>query len=281
MGNHLFVTNKIMPVKDHHFISLYYNYCEYDSRTKLTKEFCRRYPQVHLIELAFDDKPFVINAPNSTQIRTTFTGFVNNKYINEYIKHHYANLASLTFIDSDLILFPDFFLKVIRKVEEYPIDKPLFLQPFGATYELKDEKLVSGYLESAAKVVKNSEKFDFKSHTGYIYTFNKALIDNFGTLPESLLLGSWDTFMWLGLTQETKKISNLMPNLKIRKQILDFVQDVEGSNIDYINEIVVHCYHGDKANRYNDRLALYKLFNGTSNDLELVKTYFESRKEDH
>jgi hypothetical protein len=266
---------------DHHFISVYYNYCEYDSRTKLTKEFCLRYPQVHLIELAFDSKPFVINTPNSTQIRTTFTGFVNNKYINEYIKYHYTNLTSLTFIDSDLILYPDFFLKVIKKVEEYPKDKPLFLQPFGATYELRDKNLVSDYLESTAKVVQNSGNFDFKSHTGYIYTFNKALIDNFGTLPESLLLGSWDTFMWLSLSQEIKKIICLMPNFKIRRQILDFAQDVEGTNIDYINEIVVHCYHGDKANRYNNRLALYNLFDGSSNDLKLVKTYFESRKEDN
>jgi hypothetical protein len=266
-------------MKFHHFISIYYNYCEYDSRTKLTKEFCDRYPQVHLIELAFDNKPFVINATNTTQIRTTFTGFVNNKYINDYILSNYENLASLTFIDSDLILFPDFFEKVIRKVNEYN-DIPLFLQPFAVTHELKNDTLYDT-MYSSSKVYTGTNKFEFKSHTGYIYTFNKALIDNFGSLPESLVLGSWDTFMWLALTGNIEIINFLMPNESIRHRILDFAQDVQDTKIDFIDELVIHCYHGPKSKRYNNRLGLYKFITGNIDiDLELIKNYFSSRMED-
>ena len=254
------------------FISAYYNHNKYPIKEKLAKEFVLRYPEVCMIELAFDDEPFVINAKNTLQIRTKFKGFVNNECINYYIKL-FPDLEFLVFIDSDLILFPDFFEKIkIRMASE---KGPLFLQPFSTCVEKYDDpKIMSNSLFSSAYHFKNFGKFSFKSHSGYIYGFNKQFIQLFEKLPESLLLGSWDTFLWLCLTNQAKQIKLLMPNSEILEEILKFEEKCDDVEIDFIEGCIAHNFHGNKILRYSGRLELYKNINE-----KVIEEYFLKRSE--
>jgi len=253
---------------NHKFISIYYNFCEYESKTRLTKEFMKRYPDVHLIELAFGNKPFVINAKNTTQIRTEFKGFINNEIINQFL----SGADSLTFIDSDLILFPNFFEKVIEKVNEYK-DVPLFLQPFSTVQYLSNDP--KEYCVPKMSAAKKYSLVHFNGHTGHIYTYNKVFIDQFKKLPTGLLLGGFDTFLWMCLRDDSTGINKLMKNEGILKEILLFKESCEGVKIDYIEGHISHCFHGNKNKRYHNRMELYDNI-----DQNIIENYFVSRDED-
>ncbi len=256
-----------------YFVSVYFNFCEYDIRTKLTKEFIERYPIVHLIEIAFGNKPFVINHSNTTQVRKKYPGFYTYQVINEFIRSH-NNIKSLTILDSDLLVNSDFFESICYKLCDY-IDIPVAIHGFSyATNVYKDNKITDIPIIS---MVKNYlENGIINGHTGYSWTFNDKFIELLGSdlFPECFIIGGFDYILALSLLSQYNKLSNLINNQKIKCIISTFYESIKSSEIDYINLPIKHYYHGDPLIRYKGRWDMYKDISP-----EVIKKYFESRKE--
>ena len=253
-----------------HFVSVYFNYCGYNSRTKLTKEFCSRYPEVCLIEVAYGDDPFVINASNTEQVRLERkAGFITNKLVNDYIQKHWSSIASLTILDSDLELPINFFERLQIHLETR-MSEPYFIQPFSRTRELYPDKLLQAIPMRSCAYAGN-----MSGHPGYIHCYNKKLLSKIGDFPESFLLGGYDFLLFHALFKENDQLSKTIKNKALTDELLDLSIRLDGTKIDYMACEIQHHYHGDKNKRYKHRWDLYQ-----SIDENIIESYFFGRKED-
>ena len=254
----------------HLFVTCYFNYCDYKVRYQLTKEFIERYPFVQLIEVAYGSDPFKFSdVPGVIQHRQErFTGWASNKYLNQFISSN-PEALSITFIDSDCFLEPDFVDKVIEKVES--VEGPYFIQPYKTMRYLFEENQVTPEVNG---IVKDKIR---PHHTGLAYTYNRALLDLICPLPESLVLGGYDTILYLILLNgDFNGFCNKIANKDIVQELYIFKSRFIGVRVDNCGGCIITGYHGDLQKRaYNTRLALYKDITEST-----IISYFESRKED-
>lgn len=236
----------------HHFICTYFNGHNYSIRRRLTQEFCDRYPNIHLIQVAYGDQPFEIESKNTTRIRIQkFEGFVIWKLVNEYLRAN-PDVKSLTLVDSDLILEPLFFVKV-GELQDSNITEPTVIHGFRDSYEL-----IKGQLHKGPRsMVANGNG---KGHTGFILSFNKAFLNSY-KFPESFVLGGFDYYLITCLVNKKCIISQLehLP-LPCGKLI-------------HLETDIIHCCHGKKT----DRLTPWKLYPNPTE--QQVDEYFKRRSE--
>ena len=259
----------------HYFISVYYNHLKIPRTEQLCKEFVARYPWVTLIEVAYGSDDFCIRADNSILIRLAeFSGFINNYLINCFITANIHQITSLSIIDCDLELPDGFYKQIIQKVSEHK--GPTFIQGFSECSEKHiSPKVLSPSMISSAKYIKETGKFTYASHTGYCYTYNRKFIDLIGKFPESLVLGSFDTFLHLSLAHNWEEIKALMQNQSILEELLTFYKAVKDVVIDYLPVKVYHNEHGNKGLRYANRMEMYKNISP-----EVIENYFKIRARD-
>ena len=257
----------------HYFISAYYNYFEDPERERLCKEFIERYPHVLLYEIAYGDRPFKINAPNTVKYRyPNFLGFINNRIMNDFIRTR-NDIASVTFLDSDIEVEP-FFFRLLPHVIESHGDEPVFIQPFDIAIEKhKNPKIISPPVTSSAKNLYDGNDFSQYVHTGYVYTFNKAALDQIKFFPEEMVLGGFDTFLHLSLYKQKDFIKSLIKDPILQKILLAFYERIQGVKVDFMKGVVRHHEHGNKFKRYDGRFELYN--KGVTE--ESVKKYFQER----
>ena len=255
----------------HYFVSVYFNYTNDPRREQLAKEFVERYPKVIILEVAYGDTPYKINAPFTIKYRyPRFNGFLNNLLINDFARTR-DDIESLTVIDCDLILQPYFF-ETVKLVVEAHGDKPTFIQPFSKAEELSLNPMVKvPPMVSSSRAHHDHQPFTSLLHTGYIYTYNKAAIDLLFPLPECFILGAYDTFLHLALHHNKSAFDELMPK-SLKDEMIAFYDKVQKLEFDYMTGTVYHNAHGNKQRRYHGRLGLYD--NLTKEQLEY---YFKIR----
>ena len=264
-------------MKKHHFVTCYFNYCGYESRERLTREFVARYPNVFLIEVAYGDKPFVINHTKTKQVRMRdFTGFITNELVNDYIRENRKSIESLTILDSDLDLGKNFFENVeIHQADHISI--PTFSQPFSRTRDLHKNSVGKTY-SSMCKHFYDTKEYGQECHTGYCHTYNRALLDLIGYLPTSLVLGGFDFLLFLCLLRKKEWLFSVLETIDndhVSREMLCLYDRLENVNVEYVAGEILHHFHGYKAKRYNNRFELYAGIN-----TEVIKKYFMSREED-
>jgi hypothetical protein len=96
-----------------------------------------------------------------------------------------------------------------------------------------------------------------------------------GKFPESLVLGSFDTFLHLSLAHNWEEIKALMQNQSILEELLTFYKAVKDVVIDYLPVKVYHNEHGNKGLRYANRMEMYKNISP-----EVIENYFQIRARD-
>lgn len=257
----------------HHYVCVYFNYIGYNTRFKLTTEFLERYPNVHCIEVAYGDRPFEINHPNTTQHRFEhFGGFPVYKVLNQYIKANLETLESITLLDSDLILPEGFFSHLEVKLDSHS-HHPAFIQPFELAIDNYPTPAVIYVPRLGAAAGRGVEG----CHTGYLYTFNRKLVDKLGhkLFPEVMVFGGFDHLFYLCLFGDKEKVKNTIPNQQVTEEWIDFMGRIKGCSYDYMNGVIHHEYHGDKMNRYQNRWKRYK-----DCSLDNLTSYFRGRLED-
>lgn len=235
-----------------YFISIYFNPFNYKSRYRLTKEFCQRYPWIHLVEGYYDEPE--INHSNTTLLKKKFKGFLKEELINDFISMNRDNIRSLTIIDSDLLLFDNFREKVIEKINDTE-NEPYFIQSFSECEDIRIGSLVPDRQLSCVKY--NKDKGVFGGHTGYIHTFNKKALDIIVEFPEFMVLGGFDTILLYSLMKQRDRLLNLINN-KTFKEILNyFYETIKLIKCDYVSGKIYHYFHGFRADRYKNMFKKY------------------------
>lgn len=246
----------------HYFVSVYYNWQDDLYRENLKNEFVKKYPNVILLEPKIE-----------------YHTFCNNTLLNKFIRKNIKNLESLTVIDCDIELYPDFFETVINRINIY--DYPIAIQPFEKVkFESNSLKVCYSTNYSASYVHCNYGN-NHLGETGFIWTFNKKFIEKVQKFPENLVLGSFDYVLYLSLTRQKTKLLTLTNNVILILDFIDFYKKILDCRIGYIpNKTIVHKYHGDRKNRqYTARWRLYDTLNFRLNNIQIYKNYFKSRKE--
>jgi hypothetical protein len=220
----------------HLFISCFWGFDPL--RTALAQKFADEYPQVHILQVGHS-----IRSNNTTHFDFPIEQghFYDYKMINVYLRDRIYD--SVTLIDSDLILPISFFDKIINK--HIGIMKPQFLT-YKYSLELKDDELTQG---------PNSMVYNFKQHgvpygkTGYILSFNRPFMDNYGSFPESFYLGGFDYFITRAL---------------YKKILVGFEDEYnrvpKGVLVNIIDVVPIHNYHGP----VQDRMTKWDLYNKKS-----------------
>lgn len=266
----------------HYFLSCYFNYCDYESREKLTREFINRYPNVILIEVAFEDQNFKFSDCVHYR-KEQFDGWATNWALNKFIKDNWNDLESVTFIDSDTILEKDFFDDIKHVFNS--TDRPLYLQP----YSCAQEHINGTFIERSGVMYayKTYREYSCYFHTGLAYSYNRKFLEIVGSFPEKLSLGSFDQFLYYCLFKLDKHITYLYKQIDNNEVITELVNyrrkfnEIKPENFNYLFGNVYTFQHGNKENRgYNTRAYLYRGMTDSNSKLKIIKEYFKSRKED-
>lgn len=253
-----------------YFITCHFNYCNYESRNRLTKEFNKRYPDVWILEVAYSNEPFKFDyAKNWKGYRfEKFKGWATNEVMNLFIEEVGSdNINSLTFIDADVILYDTFFDLVREKMKEYA-ELELFIQPYS---EMRFEGNELNYL-SCLNYVKKFSKYSDRAHTGLVYSYSGKLIKKIGKFPTCMVLGGFDTILYLSLLKRYE-INNFT---FISNEIEEFFNKMDKVHFLCLDGVISTEYHGKPENRqYTSRIQLYRNLND-----KVIEDYFYSRKED-
>ena len=218
----------------HYFISCYFNVCQFSRRRTLTQEFIKRYPNVIVFEIAYGNNDFQLEG--SVKLRSEkFTGWETCRLINWFVS--VKHFKSITFIDSDVILYDGFFEKVVKKVESYE-DEPVFIQPYDRAQNLyENKKYIGEMVDGCIKNCLKNRYFSNKAHTGLVYTYNKAFFSQVKRLPETLVLGGYDTVLYLSILREEVRFADLLMainNEMMSNELSSFYDSCVGVRYDYL-----------------------------------------------
>lgn len=248
----------------HYTISIYFNYFNDKKRYTLTKDFITRYPNIILIEIVYPNRLPEFNSKNVIHYNELNAGFITNKCINKFVAMH-NDIESLTFVDADCILKDGFFDRIITKFTN--VNYPMFIQPYSFCIRENQSFVRSGVVYRYKKYKEYSCAF----HTGLAYSYNKQMIDKVFPLPENLLLGGFDTILYICLfklgthLQDFFRVSGHMP------EVQDFYNKFNGVKFDYIPGLI-YTFEDNKCKNYTSRIALYRNINQ-----QVIDEYFACR----
>ncbi|KAH9247048.1 hypothetical protein BASA81_015400 [Batrachochytrium salamandrivorans] len=131
------------------YVCTYFNKHKRPLRTKLTQEFCDRYPWVTLLQATYGSDPFDIQSDNSVHYRLNDEkGFIDYLLINHFLKTYGCH--NLVIVDSDLVLEDDFRSKMEKALETND-----FVHGFDKSYELIDGQQVLMSADDFAAAFRN------------------------------------------------------------------------------------------------------------------------------
>lgn len=252
----------------HAFVTTYFNYNNYTSREVLTKEFLTRYPNVWLLEVTFGFKPFIINHAKTMKFIKQNPSFYTWELLNKFVLK-YPHFSSVTLIDCDLILPPNYFERIVDKIEDLNPLMPYVIQGFSRCKEIPKNKGVS--IVEYGIIKKFSDYKILSGESGFIWTFNKRTIEILFPLPTNFYIGGMDYILALCLLRD-ERVLELIPSYNL----INFYMLFEEIQYSYVIGLISHCYSSNKALKHPDeRWGLYQNI-----DLNIIKNYFIKRRED-
>lgn len=262
-----------------YFVTTYFNYLGSVRRKQLSQEFMARYPYFIMLEVIFPGQESVFE--ESIKIYKEEVKFYNNELINYFIKNH-PDVKTLTFVDSDCILPERFQSKIIREHSNFLRSRPrtsLFIQPYSTTkIKYKSKKYIGMTYNGIVKDYVNGNDL-YAGHTGLAYSYNRAFLCKISNFPESLVLGGFDTFLYLSLFKKSDKILELLKIIDsnyVTHDLLNFYKKCDHVAVKYIEQEIITLEHGLKINRlYNERLYMYRDISQ-----QVIDNYFRFRRDD-
>lgn len=254
----------------HYFITSHFNFCGYKSRNKLTREFLERYPNVIVLEGSYDNNYLF----NGEKYKLESAGWATNFMLNIFIRKNWNSIKSLTFIDADIILYDNFF-SLVESAHEENEDTAYFLCPYS---QVNNREGLGTDLSLLSQIIE-CDNYSSYFHTGYIYSYNKKMLEKIGVFPESLVIGGFDTVLYYCLLKLVDPFLELLGKIKNRRicdELVNFYNRINGVKFDYLKGRIHTFEHGRMINRrYNSRFELYENINE-----KIIKDYFEFRNED-
>lgn len=245
-------------------IAVVSNPVEYKSRYRLYNDFCSRIKKepcvrLHTIELQQRNKPFATNA--KIKLRVSDELWHKENLINIATYHLPHDWEYMAWIDADVeFQRKDWAAETLRQLQHYDIVQ-LFSHAIdmGPNGESLRRHLGFCYLWHQKKINPDpkSDLYKEAGHPGYAFAIKREMYDNLGGLLEFPILGAADHHMckaWIGRVEESypSSIHQNYKTLCINYQTR--CNNHLKQNIGYVSGILLHYWHGTKANRrYHER----------------------------
>ena len=291
----------------------------YDLYRKFEKYVADSGAILYTIEQAFGDREFEITDPtNPRHIRVKSTSEVWHKenMINIAMQRLPIDWKYVAWIDADIqFVRPDWVYETIHLLQHYDV-----IQMFSQAADLDSKhEVLNGLRESVIShwykdknitqythSTKNGGYGAGNKHPGYAWAATRTAIDHLGGLIDWGVVGSGDWHMASALLGQVK--ASISPALyEASPRYVEWCENWQNNavkhlkyNIGYMDGLVVHYYHGSKANRkYYDRWkiivdnkfdplldlkkdsqGLWQLTDGNYKLRQGISAYFSERNED-
>lgn len=300
-----------------HFISCFYNFCNYKQSIKNYLIFLEQFSHLNIpysiIELSNKQGEFSLpepspDYPNHKVIRLNGEGaavaWQKEVLLNILIKSLPPEVDKICWVDPDIIFQrEDFYEAIDKALDEYDV-----VQPFDRIYRMSPNQTVPLFLpnfnyssEGGFSSFINRSDWWTNCNFGFSHAWRRSTLNSVGNLFPYAIIGGADTIMFnalFGITQPWFGGSGL------DWAIGEYTLRVEGfrPKVGYIAGAASHLFHGTIANRrYVERNEILKRHDFSPyEDISLssegvwkwatstrklalqkdVKLYFEGRKED-
>ena len=255
----------------------------YRSRYELYRAFERHMEEsgaiVYTVEWAFGDREFEVTEPNNPQhiqVRGSHELWNKENMINIGLSRLPHGSKYVAWIDCDVTFTrPDWVQETLHLLQHYKIIQMFsHAQDVGPKYEPMPGSMFDSFLYSFKNGVplpykEKSLSYPYpgaawakvgdmqKWHCGYAWAARKEAINEIGGLIDWAILGSADHNMAAGLIGKIESTvhGNVHPNF-MRKMLIwqERAQRTIRQNVGYMDGLLIHHWHGKKANRgYVDR----------------------------
>lgn len=314
---------KVTAVKDPlHVVTMVYNPARYSVRYKLYKAFEEYVAASGAIlwtaEVALRDRNFEVTDPSNPQhlqLRTTDFLWLKENVLNLLVRRLPSNWKYVAWIDADVTFArADWVAECVHKLQEYKL-----IQMFSHALDLDNyyrpltnfNSFLYSYVNNKPwPILVNSEKGGYYSyggsqwHPGYAWAARRSAYNDLGGLGEIAILGSGDHHMACALVNKVSESINGgatddFKNYWYRWQ--ERANKYINGNIGYMNGLLLHYWHGQKASRkyvdrwkilvdneyspvtdiYRDAQGMIQLAENKPQLRDGIKRYFSQRNEDY
>jgi hypothetical protein len=297
-----------------HVAACYSNPYRWRTRRELANDFRRHIAQspnvkLHVIELAYGDRPHEVSGPDDLQLRTKSELFHKENLLNLAIQRFDPGWKYGAYVDMDFhFTRHDWALEAVHQLQHHA-----WVQLFSSYADLSDtHRLINqangfvwNYIQNGYKVAKGAWGYGGRGFgaTGGAWAFRRDAFDAVGGLLDRCILGHADWFMAFGLAgvnAPDMRIAGYSPGY--RHYIDSWVKRaaVLEKNIGYVEGFVTHGFHGPKGKRgYSSRDKILvetqfdplvdvapdwqgalQLLPGRPKLRDQIRSYFLSRSED-
>ena len=289
-------------------IIVYYNYCQYQSRYNVSKDFIERYsshPKINLyvVELVYGNANFFLTEEdnkNHLQLRTEHPLWHKENLINIGIEKLLPkNWQNVAWIDCNLEFEnKDFVEKTLKQLERYDFAQMFSLIKYQSSNK-NDDKTES--FKSLIYSISGTN-YDISSKPGGAWACTKEGYNKIGKLFDKSLCES-DCVLAQALGLKKNYYFNNKKNVKYLEYVDQYVKKIINQNItvSYANNIVIYYWHGNQENRsyhlfrkqmlmkydynpdffsYDKNGILVPNNNCAFEILDYIRKYFERRMED-
>ena len=196
-------------------------WCTDPLRARYAQEFVNRHPNVTLLtnnDLIKTENKVVYDFPD--------TGFIDYKMINEFIKG--KDINTLTLMDSDIIVEPTFFSKMIQKHKESKAG----LITIDTSHQFYNGEI----FDKVESLIKNGRY----GRTGYVLSFKKKVLEI--GLSDKFIHGGYDYLL-------TCSVINKQDQAFKKGNLLKEFKKFQSLGGDYINSTVFHQCHSIRDNQ--------------------------------
>jgi hypothetical protein len=252
-----------------HVIGVVSNHIRFHSRYRLFRKWMDEmiatpHVKLHIVELAYGDRHFEIEAPvsvNLLQLRTDQELWHKENMINLAVRHLLPrNWRYVCWCDADISFdFKGWALESIHQLQHHPI-----IQPWQNCVDLGPNGHICHTFESFCYVdrlgVKKqchpSQPYKY-AHSGFAWACTREFWENVHGLMEFPILGSADHHMaWACINGVMNSIHHKMTK-SFHRRCLDWQRDayrVTQGNLGFVGGFIKHYWHGQKKNRkYRER----------------------------
>jgi len=262
------------PKKPHsrilYIILPYFNYCSYESRTKLFLDFIKRIHHKPMIRIVVVEgtpkgKEFDLPAFDSESVFLHIKVELNERV---WIKENLINLAVrnlpsdwnyMAWVDADITFLNNKWVQDTM----HTLDSSDVVQMFHSAINLGpdeetlkvDKGFMYQHLKSGYMYHKNA-KYGFW-HPGYAWACNRHAYTKMGGLIDFSILGSGDRHMALALIGKVEYSHPGNIHLDYMIKLKEFQDRCKGLKINYIQGSILHHFHGSIADRrYQERWTI-------------------------
>lgn len=261
-----------------HVVVPLFNAARYRSRWQLFEDFILRVEHaggtLWIVEVAFGNRDFVCTRPDHPrhlQLRTWDMLWHKERMINLMVQRFPLDWQKMAWIDGDVRFARDDWVdETLHQLEHYPLvqlwshaldldsqHRPLVTQRSLADIWMQEGPTPSTKLKSAYAYGLD-RRLAYPGHPGYAWAARREWWDAVGGLFDVSILGSGDTIMAQAMIGRVDAIMGSQYPPALRQAALHWTRQMQQGhwqgrpllgNVGVVEGLLLHFYHGSKANR--------------------------------